>query len=113
MPGMRAQPAPRSTAPSAPLSPRRLLPRLLVGTIAPTIAALVLFGFFAHEVARRALEDERGRRRGTAAAGAAATLLPEQLRAFGAGDEDSLTYGGVRPRLGGGRPPPGARGRVT
>ena len=65
----------------------------------PTIAALALFGFFAHEVARRALEDELGRRLGTAAAGAAATLLPEQLRAFGAGDEDSLTYANVRRRL--------------
>jgi signal transduction histidine kinase len=78
---------------------RRLLLRLLAGTIAPTVAALVLFGFFAHEVARRALEDELGRRLGTAAAGAAATLLPEQLRAFGTGDEDSLTYAGVRRRL--------------
>jgi signal transduction histidine kinase len=78
---------------------RRLLLRLLAGTIVPTVAALGLFGFFAHEVARRALEDELGRRLGTAAAGAAATLLPEQLRAFGAGDEDSLTYEGVRRRL--------------
>jgi signal transduction histidine kinase len=78
---------------------RRLLLRLLAGTIVPTIAALALFGFFAHEVARRALEDELGRRLGTAAAGAAATLLPEQLRAFGPGDEDSLTYANVRRRL--------------
>jgi len=76
-----------------------MLLRLLAGTIAPTVAALVLFGFFAHEVARRALEDELGRRLGTAAAGAAAMLLPDQLRAFGAGDEDSLTYAGVRRRL--------------
>ena len=91
MPGMRAQPS--------PAAPRRLLPRLLAGTIVPTVAALALFGFFAHEVARRALEDELGRRLGTAAAGAAATLLPEQLRAFGAGDEDSLTYAGVHRRL--------------
>ena len=80
-------------------APRRLLVRLLAGTIVPTVAALALFGFFAHEVARRALEDELGRRLGTAAAGAAATLLPEQLRAFGAGDEDSLTYANVRRRL--------------
>ncbi len=80
-------------------APRRLLLRLLVGTIVPTIAALALFGFFAHEVARRALEDELGRRLGTAASGAAATLLPEQLRAFGAGDEDSLTAANVRRRL--------------
>src|SRR6187401_2013434 len=79
--------------------PRRLLFRLLAGIIVPTVAALVLFGFFAHEVARRALEDELGRRLGTEAAGAAATLLPEQLNAFGAGDEDSLTYANVRRRL--------------
>ena len=76
-------------------APRRLLLRLLAGTTVPTIAALALFGFFAHEVARRALEDELGRRLGTAAAGAAATLLPEQLNALGAGDEDSLTYANV------------------
>jgi signal transduction histidine kinase len=78
---------------------RRLLVRLLVGTIAPTVAALAVFGFFAHQVARRALEDELGRRLATAAAGAAATLLPEQLRAIGAGDEGSLTYANVRRRL--------------
>ena len=85
---------------AAPTAPRRrLLLRLLAGTIVPTIAALALFGFFAHEVARRALEDELGRRLSTAAAGAAATLLPEQLRAFGAGDEDSLTAANVRRRL--------------
>jgi signal transduction histidine kinase len=80
-------------------APRRLLVRLLAGTIVPTVAALALFGFFAHEVARRAFEDELGRRLATAAAGAAATLLPEQLRAFGAGDEASLTYANVRRRL--------------
>jgi signal transduction histidine kinase len=78
---------------------RRLLGRLLVGTIAPTVAALTVFGFFAHQVARRALEDELGRRLATAAAGAAATLLPEQLRAIGPGDEGSLTYANVRRRL--------------
>src|SRR3954451_24272276 len=93
MPGMHAQASP------SPTGPRRLLPRLLAATIAPTVAALALFGFFAHEVARRALEDELGRRLGTAAAGAAAPLLPEQLRAFGAGDENSLTYANVRRRL--------------
>jgi len=89
----------RTSIATSTTPPRRLLLRLLVGTIVPTVAALVLFGFFAHEVARRALEDELGRRLGTAAAGAASTLLPEQLRAFGAGDEDSMTYAGVRRRL--------------
>jgi signal transduction histidine kinase len=75
------------------------LARLLLGTLVPTIAALGVFGVFAHEVARRALEDELGRRLATAAAGAAATILPEQLQAFGAGDEDSLTYANVRRKL--------------
>ena len=78
---------------------RRLLPRLLAGTIAPTVAALALFGFFAHEVARRALDDELGRRLATAAAGTAAMLLPDQLRALGPDDEASLTYANVRRRL--------------
>jgi signal transduction histidine kinase len=78
---------------------RRLLLRLLAGTIAPTVAALGLFGFFAHERARRELENELGRRLATAAAGAAAMLLPDQLRALGPGDEDTLTYANVRRRL--------------
>jgi signal transduction histidine kinase len=86
--------------------PRRLLVRLLVGTIVPTVAALALFGFFAHELARRALEDELGRRLATAAAGAASMLLPEQIQALADGDERSLTYANVRRRL------EAARGRL-
>jgi signal transduction histidine kinase len=78
---------------------QRLLAKLLVGTLVPTIAALSVFGLYAHEVARRALEDELGRRLATAAAGAAATILPEQLRAYGGGDERSLTYANVRRKL--------------
>jgi signal transduction histidine kinase len=85
---------------------RRLLVRLLVGTIVPTVAALALFGFFAHELARRALEDELGRRLATAAAGAASVVLPEQLQALDDGDERSLTYANVRRRL------ESARGRL-
>ena len=73
--------------------------RLLAGTVVPTVGALVLFGFFAHQLARRALEEELSRRLETAAAGAAATILPEQLRAIGPGDEGSLTYANVRRRL--------------
>jgi signal transduction histidine kinase len=76
-----------------------LLAKLLVGTLLPTVFALGVFGFFAHEEARRALEDELGRRLATAAAGAAATVLPEQLEALHAGDEDSLTYANVRRKL--------------
>jgi signal transduction histidine kinase len=58
-----------------------------------------VFGFFAHQLARRALEAELSRRLETAAAGAAAAILPEQLRAIGPGDEASLTYANVRRRL--------------
>jgi signal transduction histidine kinase len=78
---------------------RSLLARLLVGTLVPTVAALGVFGVLAHEVARRALDEELGRRLATAAAGAAATVLPEQLDALVAGDEDSLTYANVRRKL--------------
>ena len=35
---------------------QRLLAKLLVGTLVPTIVALGVFGVFAHEEARRALE---------------------------------------------------------
>src|SRR4029079_6272312 len=88
---------------------RRLLVRLLVGTIVPTVAALALFGFFAHELARRALQDELGRRLATAAAGAASMLLPEQLQALDDGDERSLTSANVRRRLEAARPLLGVR----
>ena len=67
--------------------------------MAPTVGVLLVFAFLAHEVARRALERELGRRLQTAAAGAAATVLPEQLRALRPGDEESLTYANVRRRL--------------
>jgi len=76
-----------------------LLTRLLLGTLVPTVAALAVFGVLAHEVARRSLEDELGRRLATAAAGAALTVLPDQIRALRAGDEDSLTYANVRRKL--------------
>lgn len=77
----------------------RLRVRLLVGTMAPTVGVLLVFAFLAHEVARRALEKELGRRLQTAAAGVAATILPEQLQALRPGDESSLTYANVRRRL--------------
>ena len=86
-------------AASAVPAANRLRVRLLLGTMAPTAGVLLLFAFLAHEVARRALERELGRRLQTAAAGVAATILPEQLRALRAGDESSLTYANVRRRL--------------
>src|SRR4051794_14913649 len=78
----------------------RLVRRLLVATGVPALAVLGLFGVLAHEVARAALEDELGRRLGPAAAGVALLVLPEQLRAIGAGDEGSATYANLRKSLG-------------
>ncbi len=84
----------------------KLLRKLLVATLLPTVAALAVFGVLAHEVARRSLEDELGRRLATAAAGAALTILPEQVRALGeeAGSRDgrgdgSLTHANVGRKL--------------
>ena len=78
---------------------QRLRTRLLLGTLVPTVAALGVFGVLAHEVARRALEDELGSRLGTAAAGVALTVLPDQLRTLRAGDEGSLTFANVRRKV--------------
>jgi signal transduction histidine kinase len=77
-------------APSA-----KLLTKLLLATLAPTLVALAGFGFLAHETARRTLEDELGNRLGTAAAGAALLVLPEQIQALAAGEESSRTYARV------------------
>lgn len=77
----------------------RLLTKLLLGTLVPTVAALVVFGILAQEVARKTLEDELGRRLGTAAAGAAVMVLPEQIAELAAGDEGSLTYANVGRKL--------------
>lgn len=77
----------------------RLLVRLLLGTLVPTVVALGVFGFVALEVARRSLDDELGRRLATAAAGAAATVLAEQLEELGGGDERSRTYANVARKL--------------
>jgi len=80
-------------------SPAKLLTRLLVGTLVPTVLALGAFGVLAHEVARRVLDDELGRRLGLAAAGTAGLILPEQVTALADGDTGSLTYANVRRKL--------------
>ncbi|MDZ4697588.1 MAG: HAMP domain-containing sensor histidine kinase [Deltaproteobacteria bacterium] len=66
----------------------------------PATVTLAAFGFFAHEVARGALEDELGRRLAAAATGAAEQLLPEQIQSIGPGDENSRTYASIMGRLG-------------
>jgi signal transduction histidine kinase len=75
-----------------------LLARLLVAMLAPAVFALALFGTAAHEVARRVLEDELGRRLATAATSVAMLVLPEQLSAIGTGDEQSNTYANLQHR---------------
>ncbi|HEY0708306.1 MAG TPA: HAMP domain-containing protein, partial [Polyangia bacterium] len=81
-----------------PLS-RRLLAKLLLGTLGPTIVVLGRFAFWAHEELRLHVEEALGRRLGAAAAGAALLVLPEQIQAIGAGDDDSLTYARLRASL--------------
>jgi signal transduction histidine kinase len=66
--------------------------------LVPATAALGLFAVAAHEVARQVLEDELGRRLSTAATGVALLVLPEQLTAIAAGDEQSNTYANLRHR---------------
>ena len=83
----------------ARLSRGRLLAKLLVAMLVPAIFALALFGTAAHEVARRLLEDELGRRLATAASSVSMLVLPEQLSAIGAGDETSNTYANLRHRV--------------
>jgi signal transduction histidine kinase len=78
---------------------RRLLAKLLVGTLLPTVVALGGLGFLAQRVAQRTLEDELGRRLATAAAAVAMMVLPEQIHELQPGDEDSLTYANIRHKL--------------
>jgi signal transduction histidine kinase len=77
----------------------RLLAKLLVAMLVPATFALALFGAAAHEVARRVLEQELGRRLATAATSVAMLVLPEQLSAIAAGDEQSNTYANLRHRV--------------
>ena len=76
----------------------RLLAKLLVAMLVPATLALLLFAVAAHEIARRVLEDEMGRRLATAATSVAMLVLPEQLSAIAAGDEQTNTYANLRHR---------------
>ena len=77
----------------------RLLAKLLVAMLVPATLVLVFFAVAAHEIARRVLEDELGRRLATAASSVAMLVLPEQLSAIAAGDEQSNTYANLRHRV--------------
>jgi signal transduction histidine kinase len=83
-----------------PGAPRgRVVRKLLLATVAPAVLVLATFGFLAHEVARRSLELELGRRLGTAASGAALLVFPEQIEASADGDAESATYTNLRKSL--------------
>jgi signal transduction histidine kinase len=81
----------------------KLLRKLLVATLGPTVAAMGVVGFLAHRVASRTLEEDLGRRLGVAAAGAALTVLPDQIDVLDAGDEESRTYTRLRAQIEGAR----------
>jgi signal transduction histidine kinase len=77
-----------------------LLAKLTFAYLLPTLLLVALFGFFAHDLGRRALDDELGRRLVSVAQAAQPLVLPEQFADLGPGDEDSRTYGAVRHKLG-------------
>ena len=77
----------------------RVVRKLLLATVGPAVLVLGTFGFLAHEVARRSLEVELGRRLATAASGAALLVFPDQIEAAADRDEQSATYANLRKAL--------------
>jgi signal transduction histidine kinase len=76
-----------------------ILAKLLGAYLVPTVAVFAGFGVLAHYTARRALEDELGRRL-TAVAGAAASQLgDENIGLLTPGDETTRTYRNIKKRL--------------
>lgn len=69
-----------------------LLVKLLVALCVPTIALFTLFALVAHEVSRRDLDHELGRRLEAIAASAATQVRGKYLIDLGAGDEEDRGY---------------------
>lgn len=76
-----------------------ILAKLLGAYLVPALATFAGFGLVAHYVARRALEDELGRRLSAVAAATAAQLADENLTLLSPGDEQTRTYRNVQRRL--------------
>jgi signal transduction histidine kinase len=76
-----------------------ILAKLLLAYLLPTVATFAGFGVLAHWVARRALEEELGRRLVTVAAAAAAQIADENIALLQRGDEQTRTYRNVQRRL--------------
>ncbi len=73
--------------------------RLALAYLAPSLAGLAALGFWVDTLARRALEEELGRKVVAIAAAAAATIPVEPLGYLEPGDEETRTYARVRERL--------------
>jgi signal transduction histidine kinase len=76
-----------------------ILAKLLIAYLLPTVATFAGFGVLSHWVARRALEEELGRRLVTVAAAAAAQIADENIALLQRGDETTRTYRNVQRRL--------------
>jgi signal transduction histidine kinase len=77
-----------------------ILAKLLGAYLVPTVATFAGFGLVAHWVARRALEEELGRRLESVAAAAASQVGDENVASLQAGDEETRAYRNVKKRLG-------------
>jgi signal transduction histidine kinase len=76
-----------------------ILAKLLGAYLVPAVATFIGFGVVAHWVARRALEDELGRRLTSTAAAAAAQIADENVALLQPGDEETRTYRNLQRRL--------------
>src|SRR5256885_14130463 len=78
---------------------RTLLGRLVGAYLIPTLLLVGGFGYAAHYLGRRSLDEELGRRLVSIAQAGATQLLPEQLDQLVPGEEAGRTYANVRHKL--------------
>ncbi len=76
-----------------------ILAKLLGAYLIPTVATFAGFGALAHWVARRALEEELGRRLASVAAATAERVADEDVSVLQPGDEQTRTYRNVKKHL--------------
>ncbi len=76
-----------------------ILVKLLGALVLPVVALFTLFAFVAHDVSRRDLDDELGRRLEAIAASAASQIRGKYLVELAPGDEDKVLYQGAVRRL--------------
>lgn len=77
-----------------------ILAKLLGAYLVPAVATFIGFSIVANSVARRALENELGRRLTSIAAAAAAQIADENVALLAPGDEDTRTHRNLERRLG-------------